>query len=238
MRQDREIEAPEAVDLLRPGVGLADAAGVVAEAVALSAVNRPALLARYGARKPATPATETRASIVSGSPLLGPTFSRMSLKARNSLLPIRRRPARAVEVADRVRGDLVAARVQRVDIVDAPAHIRRAAEIDARRAAPLARTFVDVAIGVGDEIDAADEEREVEAFAVLVHLGGEVGELLPAFELGAIVERHERRIAADARRPPDAGAANRPGPRGGQDLRQSREEPPAACTRVDLLREA
>ena len=31
----------------------------------------------------------------------------------------------------------------------------------------------------------------MQAVAVTVHLGGEVGQLLPAFELGAIVERHD-----------------------------------------------
>ena len=39
------------------------------------------------------------------------------------------------------------------------------------------------------------------ALAVTVHLGGEIGQLLPAFELGAIVERHddELRRTVDAR---------------------------------------
>ena len=54
---------------------------------------------------------------------------------------------------------------------------------------------------IGDEIDAADEEGEVQAVAVLVHLGGEIGELLPALELGAIVERHDDEL----RRTIDAG---------------------------------
>src|SRR5262245_21789390 len=63
------------------------------------------------------------------------------------------------------------------------------------------RTLVEAAVAVGEEIDAADEEREVEAVAVPVQLGGKVGELLPALELGAIVEGHhdELRRAFDAR---------------------------------------
>ena len=103
---------------------------------------------------------------------------------------------------DRVRGDLVAVAVKIVDIVDAPANlIGRAAETDAGIAAALMRTFVDVALAVGDEIDPADEEGEVNAVAVAVHLGGKIGELLPALELGAVVERHhdELRWAIDAR---------------------------------------
>ena len=39
------------------------------------------------------------------------------------------------------------------------------------------------------KFDAADEEGEMQPLAVLVHLGGEIGELVPALELGAIVER-------------------------------------------------
>ena len=41
----------------------------------------------------------------------------------------------------------------------------------------------------------------MDAVAVAVHLGGEIGELLPALELGAVVERHddELRRAIDAR---------------------------------------
>src|SRR4249920_2226936 len=120
---------------------------------------------------------------------------------------------------DRMRGDLVAAAVEIVDVVDAAADVvRRAAEIDAGIAAALMRTFVDGPAGIGDEVDAADEEGEVEAVAVLVHLGGEVGELLPALELGAIVERHDDEL----RRPIDAGLSRREGA-----LRQKRR----ACER-------
>jgi hypothetical protein len=95
-------------------------------------------------------------------------------------------------MADRVGGDLMAAAVELVHVVDAFANLLgRAAEADAGITAALMRTFVDVAAAVGDEIDAAHEEREVDAVAVLVELGGEIGELLPALELGAIVERHD-----------------------------------------------
>jgi hypothetical protein len=63
------------------------------------------------------------------------------------------------------------------------------------------RTFVDVPAAVGDEIAPADEEGEVKSIAVPVQLGSEVGQLLPALEFGAIVERHddELRRAIDAR---------------------------------------
>ena len=48
---------------------------------------------------------------------------------------------------------------------------------------------------------AADEEGEVNAVAIAVHLGGEIGEFLPALELCAVVERHhdELRRAVNAR---------------------------------------
>jgi hypothetical protein len=41
----------------------------------------------------------------------------------------------------------------------------------------------------------------MDAVAVAVHLGGKIGEFLPALELGAVVERHhdELRWAVDAR---------------------------------------
>ena len=96
----------------------------------------------------------------------------------------------------------MAVAVKIVHIVYAPANlIGRAAETDAGIAAALMRTFVDVALAVGDEIDPADEEGEVNAVAVAVHLGGKIGEFLPALELGAVVERHhdELRWAVDAR---------------------------------------
>src|SRR2546425_12981763 len=53
------------------------------------------------------------------------------------------------------------------------------------------RPFIDVPAAVGDEIAAADEEGEVKSLAVSVQIGSEVGERLPALELGAIVERHD-----------------------------------------------
>jgi hypothetical protein len=59
---------------------------------------------------------------------------------------------------------------------------------------------IEHAIRISDEIDAAEEKREVNALALAVHLNGEIGQLLPTFELGAIVERHhdELRRAIDA----------------------------------------
>ena len=109
-------------------------------------------------------------------------------------------------MADRVRRDLVPAAVQRVHVVDAPANlVRRAAEVDPGRAARLMRPFVDLAARIGDEVDAADEEGEVQAVAVPIHLRGEIGELLPALELGAVVERHDDEL----RRSIDAGLRGR-----------------------------
>jgi hypothetical protein len=105
-------------------------------------------------------------------------------------------------MADRVRGDLVAAALKSVRVFDAFANLfGRAAEADAGIAPPLMRPFIDVPAVVGDEIAAADEEGEVKSVAVPVQLGSEVGEFLPALELGAIVERHddELRRAIDAR---------------------------------------
>src|SRR5262245_63548567 len=102
-------------------------------------------------------------------------------------------------MADRMRGDLVAVAVQIVHKGDARTNLfRRAAETDAGIAPALMWTLVEAAVAVGEEIDAADEEHAVTA---PVQLGGEVGELLPALELGAIVEGHhdELRRALDAR---------------------------------------
>src|SRR5262249_58312528 len=112
-------------------------------------------------------------------------------------------------MAARVRGDLVAAAVKRVHVVDASANLLgRAAKADAGIASPLVRAFIDAPPAVGDEIAPADEEGEVESVAVPVQFGSEVGELLPAFELGAIVERHDdelrRAIDAAPRRPTGA----------------------------------
>src|SRR5262249_61457363 len=69
-------------------------------------------------------------------------------------------------------------------------------------AAPGVRACIDVRPAVGDELAPADEEGEVNRVAVPVQPGSKVGELLPALELGAIVERHddELRRAIDARR--------------------------------------
>ena len=53
--------------------------------------------------------------------------------------------------------------VQRVDEADALSHIvLRAAEIDARGAARLMRALIEMLLGVGEEIDAADEEGEAQ----------------------------------------------------------------------------
>src|ERR1700729_644326 len=83
----------------------------------------------------------------------------------------------------------MAAQISRVDVFDAlPYLVGGAAEADARGATRVSGRLVEIAIGVGDEIDARDEESEMQLVAVLVHRGGEVGELFPALQLGAIVE--------------------------------------------------
>src|SRR5712692_3844818 len=95
-------------------------------------------------------------------------------------------------MADRMRSDLMPIAVELVHVVDALADIlRRAAEIDAGIAAALVRAFVHGSIHIGDEVDAADEEGEMNTVAIPVHLGSEVRELLPALELGAVVECHD-----------------------------------------------
>ena len=79
--------------------------------------------------------------------------------------------------------------MHRIDEGNAPPHIvLRAAEIDAGGAARLMRALVDMLLGVGEEIDAADEEGETHALAAAIHFSGEVGPIVPAFDLGAIVE--------------------------------------------------
>src|SRR5262245_29958991 len=92
---------------------------------------------------------------------------------------------------DRVRGDLVAVLVKRVHVFDAFANLlARAAEADARIAPALVWAFIDVSTGVGDEIAAADKKGKVNAVAVLVQLCSKVRQLLPALQLGAVVEAH------------------------------------------------
>src|SRR5262249_50865019 len=107
------------------------------------------------------------------------------------------------EVADRVRGDLVPARAHVVDEGEALLHlVGGAAEIDVGGAAALVRPLIGVAPVIGEVVDAADEEGEMDAVAVLVQLGSEVRQLLPALELGAIVEGNgdELRRALDGER--------------------------------------
>src|SRR5262249_57678288 len=116
-----------------------------------------------------------------------------------------RQPGSAVEGAAGGGGDLGAAGEKGFPVSAAPATLRGgAAKADGGVAPPLVRTFIDAPPAVGDEIAAADEEGEVESVAVPVQLGSEIGELLPALELGAIVERHHdelwRAIDAGPRR--------------------------------------
>src|SRR5580693_2828220 len=67
----------------------------------------------------------------------------------------------------------MAAQISRVDVFDAlPYLVGGAAEADARGATRVSGRLVEIAIGVGDEIDARDEESEMQLVAVLVHCGG------------------------------------------------------------------
>lgn len=116
--------------------------------------------------------------------------------------PIGGEPAAAAEMTDCVRADLMAAQISRVHVFDALPHlVGGAAEADVRDTARVSGRLVAIAIGVGDEIDAGDEEGEMQPVAILVHLGGEVVELFPALQLGAIVE-----CDLDELRRPFAGA--------------------------------
>ena len=92
-------------------------------------------------------------------------------------------------MANRVGGDFMPLRVEIVDEGDALLHLLgAAAEIDVGGAAALVRGFVEISLVVGEVIDAAHEKGEMNAVGVLVQLAGEIGELLPALEFGAIVE--------------------------------------------------
>src|SRR6266849_2742385 len=95
-------------------------------------------------------------------------------------------------MADGMGSDLMPVAVELVHVVDALANVlSRAAEIDAGVSAALVRAFVQSPIHIGDEIYAADEEGEMNAIAIPVHLGSEIRELLPAIELSAVVESHD-----------------------------------------------
>src|SRR3982074_3136416 len=97
------------------------------------------------------------------------------------------------------------------------------------------RAFIEVAIAVSDQIDSADEEGEMDAVAVAVHLGGKVGEFLPALELGAVVECHddELRWASDAR-VPRHGVRQQQAERGNQCPRVH-SSPPTECESAMLF---
>src|SRR5262249_57078069 len=118
------------------------------------------------------------------------------------------------------------------------ARVRDGAEkVGGERPPPLVRTFVDAPPAVGDEIAPADEEGEVNSVAVPVQLGSEIGELLPALELGAIVERHdnELRRAIDARPPRRTGAARKERrPCGDESSRGQFSPPPAKLRPLSL----
>src|SRR5262249_56031128 len=102
-----------------------------------------------------------------GEPVVRPDILQDVVERTEFLLPIAHRPASAVEMADRVRGDLVAAAVKSVRVFDAFANLLgRAAEADAGIAPPLMRPFIDVPAAVADQFAAATEKRQCTSGAV------------------------------------------------------------------------
>ena len=205
-----EAEAPQIVFLHRPGIGFDPAIGVIAEAPGIHdrvEAGARRQIRRTEARDLADRKIEAgirRQSIIHGDMAKG------LIECVEFALPVRGRPVPAVEMPDRMRGDLMPARMEFVDEKDARTHIiRRAAEIDARGAAPLTRGFVERFVGIGDEIHAGDEEGEMHAVVVAVHAGGEIRPFLPALELGAIVEGDRdilrRTIGGKSRRGNESG---------------------------------
>ena len=69
----------------------------------------------------------------------------------------------------------------------------------------LVRALVDVAAGVGDKLMPLTKKVKWTRSPSLFISRGEIGELLPALELGAVVERHDDEL----RRPLDAGLRRR-----------------------------
>src|SRR5262249_25958649 len=89
----------------------------------------------------------------------------------------------------------------------------------------------------GDEIAPADEEGEVKPVAVPVQLGSKLSELLPALELGAIVERHddELRRAIDAPPPRRNGAKDHERRQGGDESSGGQFSPPTESDSDSVL---
>jgi hypothetical protein len=58
----------------------------------------------------------------------------------------------------------------------------------------MPRTLVEIAHRICDEVDAADEEGEMQLVAIGVHLRRKISELLPTFDLGTIVECHDYKL--------------------------------------------
>src|SRR6202008_4265227 len=134
-----ELEAPGAVDLLRPGVGRPDAAGVVPEAAIAQRREQARALAKIGRAEAFDVAEREFELHLMAEAVVGTGRRRQRVEGVKFLRPFRRRPAGAVEMPDGMRSDLVAFGVQRFDVLDAPAHaVGRAAEIDAGVAALVA----------------------------------------------------------------------------------------------------
>src|SRR5262249_42914011 len=164
--QHGQIEPPHSVDLLGPGIGKADPAGVVAEAVRLE----DAIEARAGGeigRAEADHIRDGKCEFRLGEPVVRPDILQDVVERTEFLLPIPHRPASTVEMAAGGRGNRVAAAVKSVRLSDAFATLLGgAAEAEGEIAPPLMRTLIDVPAAVGDEIAAADEEGEVKSVAV------------------------------------------------------------------------
>ena len=184
-----QAETPEIVFLRRPGIGFRVTVGVIAKAPGIhgrveSRTCREIRRAKTGdlAQR------KTESSILRQSVIRGDIAEGL-IETLELALPIGSGPVPPVEMPDRMRGDVVAARMRVIDEKDAASHIvKRAAEIDARGATPLMRRLVDRFVAVGDEIHTGDKEGEMNAIAVAIHMRGEIRPFLPAIELGAIVK--------------------------------------------------
>ena len=132
-------------------------------------------------------------------------------------------------MTDSVGGNFVSAAVKCVHVLDAFANLLgRATKADAGIASPLVWACIDIPAAVGDEIAAADKEGKVNALAILVQFGSEVGELLPALELSTIVEGHdnELRRAIDRRPPRRRSAKSDERRQCGDELLSGQVQPP------------
>src|SRR5262245_23994516 len=189
--QRRQIEAPQSTDLLGPRLGGTDAARVIAEAARLERAVKAGASRQIGRAEARHPLRSKHQPRRIGQAVVSCDLVDRVAEGGKLLFPFRRRPDGAVEMPDRMGSDLVAVAMQRIHELDPPRHVVAGpAEIDRRVAAPLPRSLIDHAARIADQIGTADEEREMDARAVAVHVGREIGEIAPALDLAAIVERH------------------------------------------------